>query len=118
MGENIESMPILPIKQMLRDAARGEQVAGLYHGPDTLTADLACHVKALVAELEMAAEGCAIAHSHLNTYGVANAPSDDFEKVSQERVFEATGPFSRAVGHRFVSVYSDGLPAPGAGGQS
>jgi hypothetical protein len=112
MPEHIDFMPILPIEQMLRDADRGMQVAGLYHGPDTLTGDLACHVLALVAELEKAAEACALAHSHLDTYGVVGVEDDDREKVSQERVFEAVGPFTRAVGHKFVSVYFPATPAP------
>jgi hypothetical protein len=105
MSQNIESMPILPIAQMAKDAQATLEAVGDSPDANSVVGDLACHVLALVAELEKAAEACALAHNHLDTYGIVNVEDDDREKMSQERVFEAVGPFTRAVGHKFVSVY-------------
>ena len=106
MSEPIDSMPILPIADMLRDA---DMAWRLYEDDnrEELLGDLACYVRSLVAELRKAAEACALAHQHLDAYGVVSGDNSEVEKANQERVFEATGPFSRAVGHGFVSIYRE-----------
>ena len=104
---DIESMPILPIRKMLDDAEEAWKIAETDPSWE-LYGNLACHIRALVDELRKAAGACAIAHQHLDTYGVARGGSDR-EIASQEAVFEATGPFARAAGHGFVSIYSWGF---------
>lgn len=111
MGEHIESMPVLPIGQMLKDAdvamedvENGTVIATV---PAEFLGDLACHIRALVAELQKASAACALAHQHLDTYGVASGDHTEREVASQEAVFEVTGPFCRAVGHGFAPLYPE-----------
>ncbi len=108
MPEHIESMPILPIRQILRDADDAWKIQEGTHGDHyyrkDLWGDLACHIRALVAALEKATEACAVAYDHMDNYGVVRR-GDEEEVNSRERVFEALGPFVRVDGLRTVSVY-------------
>jgi hypothetical protein len=107
MGRDIESMPILPIGQMLKDAEEARSLLDRGAVGGGLVEELANHVEALVDELRKASAACALAHQHLDAYGVVSGQHVEREVESQERVFEATGPLCRAVGHGFVPLYPE-----------
>lgn len=84
----------LPLKLMIADAKQ--------YWPS----DMACHVYALVAEVEKLSAACAVAMNHLDTYGTATG-GHDAEMASQSAAFDALRPFTKVCGHKFVSLYAE-----------